>query len=437
MPYTQIVDACFEDKIGARGLQSDQYREMLARCAPAVDGIRSAYDDRSAPLYRLPEKTEDLAAAKEICETFRDGASDICFLGIGGSSLGAQAIAQLRGFGAPGFAWRKDEPRFHFFENLDAHSFDSALERFDLRTTRFVISSKSGGTAEPIIQMLAAIQAIEAAGGGKYLKHHFVVITERQDNPLYRLAQRRELPVLEHEADVGGRYSVLTLVGLFPALLMGLDAAAVRVGAQSVLKPLLDGASNDSLAPAVGAAISLALAEHRSVSSNVLMPYSDRLDRFSMWYRQIWAESLGKGGKGTTPEKALGPVDQHSQLQLYLDGPADKFVTLMLTKQAGKGPRVGKSVIEGDPDLAYLADRTIGDLVDAEQRATAETLVAAGCPVRTFDLSAIDEFTMGALFMHFMLETIISAHVMGVNAFDQPAVEDGKVMARKFLRELR
>jgi glucose-6-phosphate isomerase len=151
---------------------------------------------------------------------------------------------------------------------------------------------------------------------------------------------------------------------------------------------------------------------------------------------QLWAESLGKDGKGTTPVAALGPVDQHSQLQLFIAGPRDKLFTVITVECAGHGPRVDADLAAqaGEPDLG---GKTIGDLVAAQGRATAETLAKNGCPVRTIHLPQVDERTLGALLMHFMLETIIAAHLLGVDPFDQPAVEEGKVLAKQYLAQAR
>jgi glucose-6-phosphate isomerase len=167
---------------------------------------------------------------------------------------------------------------------------------------------------------------------------------------------------------------------------------------------------------------------------SVVVAYADRLERFLAWYCQLWAESLGKDGKGTTPVKALGPVDQHSQLQLWLAGPKDKLFTLFLTETKGKGPEA-LAEIAAKTKFDFLGGHRIGDLVDAEQRATADTLVKNGRPVRTFTLPALDERTLGALFMHFMLETIIAGRMLGVDPFDQPAVEEGKILAKQYLAE--
>ena len=164
----------------------------------------------------------------------------------------------------------------------------------------------------------------------------------------------------------------------------------------------------------------------------MLAAYADRLLPFAMWFRQLWAESLGKDGKGTLPAPALGAVDQHSQLQLWLDGPDDKLFTVVTAETAGRGRIVPPALVE-DERLAWLAGRSMGDLLDAEARATVETLAERGRSVRQLHLERIDETAAGALMMHFMLETILAAHVLGVDPFDQPAVERGKALARDYL----
>jgi len=216
------------------------------------------------------------------------------------------------------------------------------------------------------------------------------------------------------------------------ALFGFIDIAALRTGAGEIWRPVVDGAAAGGIPAAVGAAIAIAGSE-QGIKSTVLMPYADGLDSFVMWYRQLWAESLGKQGEGTTPIRALGPVDQHSQLQLYLDGPRDKLFTLMAPPQGGTGPRLDVD-LAGDESLDYMRGRTLGDLVAAECAATAETLAKNGRPVRRLRLAEVDAHLMGALMMHFMMETVIAAGLLRIDPFDQPAVEQGKVLTREFLR---
>jgi glucose-6-phosphate isomerase len=184
--------------------------------------------------------------------------------------------------------------------------------------------------------------------------------------------------------------------------------------------------------PAVGAALNVALARDKGIAAVVLMVYADALAPFAAWFVQLWGESLGKGGHGTVPVRALGTTDQHSQLQLYLDGPRDKFLTLVVIDRAGTGRALDPSLAP-DPSIAYFAGRTLGDLMEAEQRATAEVLIGAGRPTRVIRLPRLDEAALGALLMHFMVETILVTEMLGIDAFDQPAVELGKVLTRRYL----
>jgi glucose-6-phosphate isomerase len=251
-------------------------------------------------------------------------------------------------------------------------------------------------------------------------------------NGLRDLLGKYRVPILDHHTGVGGRFSVLSNVGLLPAAMLDLDIAAVREGAGLALAPVLAKKKAAEVPAALGAALAVALAESKAKSISVLMAYADRLERFTRWYVQLWAESLGKNGKGTTPVAALGPVDQHSQVQLFIGGPRDKLFTVVTVASAGQGPRMNAELatLAGEPDFA---GKTIGDLASAEGRATAETLANNGCPVRTIHLPRLDEESLGELLMHFMLETVIAAHLIGVDAFHQPAVEEGKVLAKKYL----
>ena len=436
LPYRQSLDNCFSDRVGEGGLSREVFGAALGEAEAALAWLRDAHASGALPLLRVPARTDDLARIDEIAEHLLNNTTDLVIFGIGGSALGAQALAQLTGWGTQ--AHRQKGVHIHIPDNLDATTMEAVLGNLDLRTTRFLVVSKSGGTVEPAIQTLAAMSALEKAGGGKYMKHHFAVLTEPakngKPNPMRALAEANGFPTLEHDPGVGGRYAVLTNVGLLPARLMGLDVKAIRRGAAAILKPVLDGAAAKDVAPAAGAALQVAMMREKGTAMSVVAAYADRLDRFLAWYCQLWAESLGKDGKGTTPVRALGPVDQHSQLQLWLAGPKDKLFNLFLVETKGRGPEA-LSGIAAQTDFAFLGGHRIGDLVDAEQRATADTLVRNGRPVRSFTLPVLDERTLGALFMHFMLETIIAGRMLGVDPFDQPAVEEGKILARQYLAE--
>jgi glucose-6-phosphate isomerase len=404
-------------KSGPAAPSSPEFASALSRAERALADLISAKP--GLELFDVVARTDDLDAARKVADVLKKDTSAVFVLGIGGSSLGGQALKDLAVGG---------KPEVHFFDNPDPIAYERALKTADLKTTRFVAISKSGGTPETLAQTLIAAEALKAAGGGKHLAQHFVVITEPRDSALRKFAASIGCPVLDHPIGIGGRYSVLTVVGLLPALLMGLDAGALRAGARAVLER----AHSEKSPPALGAAQHWALAEKGELHESVLWCYSDRLKTFGPWWRQLWAESLGKDGKGTTPVAVLGPVDQHSQLQLFLGGPGGKLFTLIDCATKGQGPVVpaeGANAL----GLSYLAGRRLGDLIDAEARATAESLARRGRPVRRITVPTLDERALGALFMQYMLETILMGKLMGVDPFDQPAVEEGKVLARKYL----
>ena len=430
MSFVHLTSTCFAEALGSHGLDRARYELILAKTEDALKDLRARHGDRSLPLLRLPETRDDLVPLKPVADAYRDRFDDVVLLGTGGSSLGGQTLCALADCG---FGTRPGAPRLHFFDNVDPHTITALLGSVALDRTGFLVVSKSGSTAETLTQFLICLNAVQKALG-EAAGDHFTAITEPGDNVLRRLATRFGMTILDHDPGVGGRYSALSLVGLLPAMIAGLDPVAVRDGAAGVLAPVLDGAPPDAVEPAIGAALSVGLGTEKGISTTVVMPYVDRLADFGLWFRQLWAESLGKNGNGTTPVNALGTVDQHSQLQLYLDGPRDKMFTVMMLDCAGSGPVV-EPALANDEALGYLAGKTMGDLMDAEQRATAQTLIRNNRPTRILRLASVDEKVMGALMMHFMLETIIAAHLLGVDPFDQPAVEEGKILTREYLAE--
>ena len=355
MPYKQDVESCFSDAIGADGLTRAEFSALLDKARPAVDGLRRRHADGSLPLLRLPAKQDDLAVLGAIAGRYRREFDDVLILGTGGSSLGGKSLCELAG-AVPVLA---PPPRLHFLENVDPHSFDALIAAIDPSRTGVIVISKSGGTAETLTQLYCCLNWLAAARGRDTLSRQVTAIVEPGKSVLRRLAASLKIAALDHDPDIGGRYSVLSLVGLLPAMIMGLDAAAVRAGAATVMDQLLTESDTGAIAPAVGAALSVGLSRHHGVSMSVVFPYIDRLASFGLWYRQLWAESIGKDGKGTTPLRAMGTVDQHSQLQLYLDGPKDKMYTVVMGAPAGKGPVIDTKLFD-DAALAPLRGRRIG-----------------------------------------------------------------------------
>jgi glucose-6-phosphate isomerase len=405
----------------------------LARATPALDKFRRWKDDGTLPLLKLPARRDDLEALRPHAERFARF-DHVVVMGSGGSSLSGKTLVALKD---QGYGPVKGLPKLHFMDNVDPATFAAMTGQLPLDRTGFLPISKSGGTPETLMATFTAIAAIESRLGKKALATNMLAITEATDNPLRKLMTRYGATILDHDPKVGGRYSALSLVGMLPAMIAGVDCIAIREGAASVLDPVLAARDTKALAPAVGAALSIGLSKERGINITVLMPYVDRLETFAFWYRQIWAESLGKNGTGTTPIRAMGTIDQHSQAQLYLGGPVDKLFTILIQDTAGQGTRLTPEMLGGDKALDYLSGQSMGDLLLAEADATAATLVKSGRPVRIIRIPAVDEKVMGALMMHYMLETMFAAELWGVDAFDQPEVEASKVLTRRYLSQRR
>lgn len=439
---TQSVSGCLDAAIGSSGLTPAELARWVGELEPAVRKLVRAYSDRSLPHLHIPAATADIATAEAAMAALSEGARTIVFLGTGGSSLGGQALSQLSGWNLPGGAdeAQRQRPRTRFYDNLDATTLGRALASLDLPATRFVIISKSGGTPETLAQAVTAVSAVRAAGLGDRIPRHFLALADPQKDSrpsgLRQLAADLHFPVLDHEPGIGGRFSVLTNVGLLPAIARGLDVRALRRGAQAVVDSLVDSKSAEPCTAVVGAAIAVGLLRERGIKVSVMMPYADRLGRFGDWYVQLWAESLGKGGQGTTPLACLGPLDQHSQLQLFMDGPREHLLTVVRVPTAGSGPVLDAELCHR-AGIGFIAGRPLGDLVAAQAEAVPDALEKAGRPVRRIDLDRLDEAAFGALLMHMMLETILAGHLLGVDPFDQPAVELAKVLTRERLAAAR
>jgi glucose-6-phosphate isomerase len=425
MLYSQEIKTCLATRIGAHGLDGGALAARLDRLAPALEALK----DSALPHFDQPGRRDDLDEIAAIAAQMR-GFDDVIVLGTGGSSLGGRALATV--------ACDAAAPSLHFLDNVDPDSFDAVLRRLDPTRTGALIISKSGSTAETLTQALVILPWL--ADAGVDLATNAVGISDpagdAAPSPLRRLADHYRFKMLNHVPGIGGRFAALTNVGLIPAAIAGLDPAKVRAGAAEALVRTFDAVTPAEAPPAIGAALSIGLAQENAIMQTVLMPYLDRFAPLAQWFCQLWAESLGKGGQGTTPIAARGTVDQHSQLQLWLDGPADKMFTLILGDAEGTGARLNIATV-GLDGLDYLDGRTMGDLLAAEQEAIHETLVAAGRPVRVLRVKAADGESIGALMMHFMMETILAAHLLGVDPFDQPAVEVGKQLTRACLAAMK
>lgn len=350
--------------------------------------------------------------------------SSFIVLGTGGSALGAAALKQA--FINPHVA-----QKVFILDNPDPSSVHHLKEVLDLSKTCILAVSKSGGTIETLSLLLAFQTLYEQQNLA--LEDHFKVLTTKAPSALYEYALEKNLEIIEHDPEIGGRFSVFSNVGLLPAYLMGLDIEAFQKGALEMLEGFTENA--DINHPVVQSALKgSALEQGRQINLNVMMPYCDRLQFFTRWFIQLYAESLGKEGRGLTPIPALGTVDQHAQLQLFHDGPKDKWVTILRLKGEKDISCLLAATVKQEK-FSALCGREIHEILEVEALATRDSLHAAGLPVREIILEALSLHTLGSLMAFCMLEVILTAAFMEINAFDQPGVEDSKNRIKALLQD--
>jgi glucose-6-phosphate isomerase len=407
------------------------WSDAAGRFKAAHAAVRARHERGELGFIDLPQ---DEALARQTIDwaaSQGDRWEDLVILGIGGSALGPIALrTALRPH-----AWntlsreeRGGRPRLTVLDNVDPETIAAVLARLDLERALFVVTSKSGGTAETMAQYLIVRGALDAKFGDK-AGEHLVFVTDPAKGSLRPIATKEGIAALDIPPNVGGRFSVLTAVGTLPAALTGVDAARLLAGAAD----MRERCRTDDLArnPAGTFALLQWLAHDRHGKNvHVLMPYADPLRDFAAWFVQLWAESLGKVRKdgshvGPTPLAALGATDQHSQVQLFMEGPADKTITFI--EVAGRGGQGPIPKLYADvPDLAYLGGHSLGELLDAERLATSGALARRGRPNMTITIDAVDAWHIGGLIFLLEMATAYAGALYGIDAFDQPGVELGK-----------
>ncbi|MGH7719393.1 MAG: glucose-6-phosphate isomerase [Gemmatimonadaceae bacterium] len=419
----------------AANVQSGIGDEAWASAADAFAAARLAVlERRAAGELGFMNLAEEADATGELLR-FADGAgqafSDVVVLGIGGSALGTIALrSALR---SPVWNELDDErreffPRLHVLDNVDPFTMQSLLDRVELGRALFIVISKSGSTAETMAQYLIVRERLERELGESFSRH-FVFITDPEKGALRRIAREEGIVSMDVPPDVGGRFSVLSAVGLLPAALIGIDARELLSGAAEMLHRCQT-AELDRNPAAEYAVLQWMFDAQLGHGVHVFMPYADRLRDFSDWFVQLWAESLGKKrGDGTsvgpTPVAAVGVTDQHSQVQLFMEGPRNKTVTFVAVRDIGADLPI--PTLHADvPELAYLGGHTLGELLDVERRATAGALAREGRPNMTIVLDRLDARHLGALIMLLELATVYAGGLYEINPLDQPGVELGK-----------
>lgn len=386
--------------------------ELAGKISQSFDQL---LDRSDIGFFELPNRPQNWNSARECAEALRARYDSFVFVGIGGSGLGGRTISG---------AFQTNQS-VYFLENVDPFTVDSVLSRVALDTTAFILTSKSGGTLET----LALANELEARlqEKGLSLKGRSVVVTEPKDSPLVRWGKSFEALTLEIPFDVGGRFSVLTPVGLLPAAVLGQDVNAFREGA-------LWSMSQKDLLVELSSLIHQSFVRKEWITQ--FWMYSDRLATLGQWLQQLWAESLAKkvtstGGTAprvSTPMACVGAIDQHSILQQVAEGERDKFVLFFNILDEKDKP-----VPNLFPELSCLDGNGLQDVLRALSRGTLQALAESGVSYCRIDMETLDAKSLGAVFMLFELVIGTLGEFYNINAFDQPGVERGKVLAKEIL----
>src|SRR5215216_1202930 len=409
------------------GLRSGELEEIQPRLREAVDELLG----NSPGFMRLPKTAEYAEASARVAGELRtSGATDFVHVGIGGSALGPMAVHKalshpyynaLSGSDRPG-------PRMHFAENTDPATLSSILDLADPDGTWINVVTKSGSTAETMANFLVIRAFLVDSLGDFGFQGRIIATTNPEEGFLKQIADREDLKVLPIPSDVGGRFSVLTPVGLLPAAVTGLDVDALLAGASQCVEEVNEqGAEHPAV---VGAAMHYLMDTARGRNVRVMMTYADALERFAAWFVQLWAESLGKDGKGSTPHGAVGTTDQHSQVQLYMQGPQDKVIEITEVENHPRDLQIPGAYKDLER-VGYLGGHTMAELLNVECDATRRALTEAGRPNCTIRLGEPNEENLGYLLQALEVQIAIAGALYGVNAFDQPGVEAGKQITYK------
>ncbi len=389
--------------------------------------LREATDELlgSPPGFmRLPKTGEYAEASARVAEEIRgSGATDFVHVGIGGSALGPMALHRALNHPYYNALSERRGPRIHFAENTDPATLSAILDVADPEATWVNVVTKSGSTAETMANFLVIRGVLVDALGDFGFQGRMVATTDPEKGFLKEIADREDLITLPIPKDVGGRFSVLTPVGLLPAAVTGLNVDALLAGAvQCVDEVEEQGAEHPAV---VGAAMHFLMDTARGRNVRVMMTYADALERLAAWFVQLWAESLGKDGKGSTPHGAVGTTDQHSQVQLYMEGPQDKVIEIVEVRDHPRDLEI-PAAYEDLEGVGYLGGHTMAELLNVECDATRKALTEAGRPNATIRLGTVNEENLGYLLQALEIQTAVSGNLYGVNAFDQPGVEAGK-----------
>ena len=388
--------------------RSKKFDQNLKKTQKIFSSFKSDLKNFEIPMLKCYEEDYSFDFSQTTVRKFSKY-KNIVVIGMGGSILGTKSIYS--------FLEKKIKKKMFFFDNLDENLHIQFNKIKNSKNSCFIIVSKSGSTLETITNLGVVFSR-------SLLKSKLVFITEMKDNVLNNLANKFNAEIIEHKDFIGGRYSVLSEAGMFPAILMGLNINKFR----NLKKLIQDKNFVSSLIRNVASIYTL---NEQGIKNSVILNYDSNLNDLGYWYQQLVAESLGKKGKGITPILSVAPKDHHSVLQLYLDGPKDKFFTFFSSINKGKKHKVSGKIIPNN--MKFLKNKQLGYIIKTQCNATKNIFRSKNIPFRNFVFNKSNEEELGAIFTFFVLETILLARLMNINPFDQPAVEQVKIETRKIL----
>ncbi len=411
--YTNVMAEVIGERDGILREELLSFRHFVVETHSLIQKEKN----RKFYFCRLPY--QDVSHIKEYAGYIRDRFESFVVIGIGGSSLGARMLFESLTEINHNL---KKKPKIFFLENVDPEKFKSVLEQIDIKNTCFNVVTKSGSTVETIANFSVILSMLKKELRDKY-RENLVFTTDPEKGFLRKLGNQEKIKMFDVPPLVGGRFSVLSPVGLLPAAVAGIDIEELLAGAKK-MDLVCSIEEHVEHNPAYLIALSHYIANmRRGKTISVMMPYSEKLSSFVDWYRQLWAESLGKDGLGQTPVKAIGTVDQHSQIQLYREGIRDKIITFLQVENTDTDYRIPEELPE---DISYLSGHSLHEILSKELLGTKAALIKSKVPNITISIDRISSYNIGMLIYLYELATGFSGYLYKINPFDQPAVEEGK-----------
>ncbi len=443
MALNFLFETLFDSRLGENSFIKGRFDEISSLSHIALNDVHKEIKEKKRGFSEIVDNSELAEASIKLAEEISSRFRNLILVGIGGSALGPRAL--FKALRHPFHNILPEEKRgkgmnLYFLENVDPDTFSAAFDIIDEKETAFLIITKSGSTVETMSQFMIIRENLIKKFGEHGYRERTIAITDPHKGRLREIVKFDRLCSLPVPENIGGRFSVFSPVGIFPAACCGIDVRKLLSGASKINKKLLNSNIDNNLALRFAQIMYIAQTFYNR-NILVIMPYSDALLETAEWFQQLWAESLGKErnlkgeivNTGMTPVRALGVIDQHSQLQLYMEGPQDKVVLLIGVKEFRKRINVPETLKEF-PDVSYIGNHTLNEIIKIEEDATLESLINARRPAIKIEIDRVDEENLGELMLFFEFATAYAGGLYQINAFDQPGVEHGKKILYKALK---